>query len=265
MASGRLLAYQGAFDHAQRLLAEALALAQQRAAPDDIAQAFSALGLCAVYAGDAETAVPWLHEALRRAEALGDAHLLGMTQMYLGAAAVALGHDEPARTLYTESLAHFEAAGDHLFAVNLQLNLGWFAWRQGDLRIAITYARAGAEMSVRADNRRLLSFSAQMALLMDGAGDSGAPSDLARQARLLGVINAMNQATGMTLMQTVVRDSLVGLRERLEQRPGFALAYNEGHALAIAESATLVLSILDEITQAQHSSAAAPSLAPICG
>ena len=247
--AGAMLAYQGAFDQAKPMLEEALALARQSQNPSWIAEAISYQGLCAVYAGDVATSVPLLREALRRGQEVSDPHLMGMTLMFLGAAAFAQGDDEQAVAVYTESLTRFTMAGDRLFSVNLQLNLGWFAWRRGDLSSAARRIRTGIEASVISDNRRLLSFGAQttLALLSDVTRpDDGA--DFTRHARLLGAIDALNQATGMTLMQTVVKESMAALREQI-QRAGLEVVYREGRSLSFGAIAALALTLLDEIDE----------------
>lgn len=246
-----MLTYQGAFDRARSALDEALALARRGRHPTEIAQAYSYLGLCAVYAGDVPASIPLLREALSRGKERGDPHPVGMTLMFLGAALFAQGDDEQAVSAYLESLARFEAAGDMLFAVNIQLNLGWFAWRRGDLASAVGRIRLGIEAGVTADNRRLLGFGAQtaLALLNDAMKpESGAHTDYTRQARLLGAIDALTEATGMTLMQSVVKDSMAELRARIQQA-GLEAVYREGRPLSFQAIATLALALLDEVGQ----------------
>jgi predicted ATPase/transcriptional regulator with XRE-family HTH domain len=245
--AGAMLAYQGASVQAKTLLEEALTLARQNQNPAWIAQAISYLGLCAVYAGDIAASIPLLHEALRRGQALGEPHPVAMTLMFLGASAFAQGDDDQAVSVYSNSLTHFETAGDMLFSVNVQLNLGWLAWRRGDLSSAVSHTRTGIEASVISDNRRLLSFGAQTTLtLLSAVTGLDANADFTRHARLLGAIDALNQATGMTLMQTVVKDSMAALRKQI-QRAGLEVVYREGRSLPFGSIATLALTLLDEI------------------
>jgi predicted ATPase/DNA-binding CsgD family transcriptional regulator/transcriptional regulator with XRE-family HTH domain len=249
--AGAMLTYQGAFDRARAALDESLALARRWQHPTEIAQAYSYLGLCAVYAGEASASIPMLREALGRGKDLGDPHPVGMTLMFLGAALFAQGADEQAISIYLESLAQFEAAGDMLFAVNIQLNLGWFAWRRGDLASAVGRIRLGIEAGVTADNRGLLGFGAQtaLALLNDALGpDSLSQTDYTRHARLLGAIDALTEATGMTLMQSVVKDSMAELRARIQQA-GLEAVYREGKSLSFQAIAALALALLDEVDQ----------------
>jgi predicted ATPase/DNA-binding CsgD family transcriptional regulator len=249
--AGAMLTYQGAFDPARSALDESLALARRGRHPTEMAQAYSYLGLCAVYAGDVSASIPMLHEALGREKELGDPHPVGMTLMFLGAALFARGDDEQATSTYLESLARFEAAGDMLFAVNIQLNLGWFAWRRGDLANAVGRIRMGIEAGVTADNRRLLGFGAQtaLALLNDAMGpESLSRIDYTRHARLLGAIDALTEATGMTLMQSVVKDSMAELRARIQQ-VGLEAVYREGKSLSFHAIAALAMALLDEVDQ----------------
>ena len=247
-SAGTMLAYRGAVNRAATLLDEALTLAQRCQDRAEVAQAFAYCGLCAVYAGDAATGIPLLREGLRRGRDLGDPHAVAMMLLFLGAAALACGDDGQAEAAYAEALACFEAAGDGLFAVNLRLNLGWFAWRRGELAHAASSVRAALEMGVRSGNRRLLSFGAQMALSLPGNRGAGMPSadlaDLAERARLLGAIDALNQSTGMTLMQTVLRVSMGELREQV-RRAGLEAAYRAGRSLPFRAIAVLALALLD--------------------
>ncbi len=251
--AGAMLTYQGAFDRARSALDEALALARRGRHPAEIARAFSYLGLCAVYAGDISASTPLLREALHRGKELGDPHPVGMTLMFLGAALFAQSDDEQAISIYLESLARFEAAGDMLFAVNIQLNLGWFAWRRGDLASAVGRIRMGIEAGVAMDNRRLLGFGAQtaLALLNDVMGpDSSTDTDFTRHARLLGAIDGLTEATGMTLMQSVMKDSMATLRVQIQQA-GLEAVYREGKSLSFHAIAALALALLDEVDQMQ--------------
>ncbi len=84
--------------------------------------------------------------------------------------------------------------------------------------------------------------------------DDGA--DFTRHARLLGAIDALNQATGMTLMQTVVKESMAALREQI-QRAGLEVVYREGRSLSFGAIAALALTLLDEIDEALIRSARA--------
>ncbi|MGH2517569.1 MAG: LuxR C-terminal-related transcriptional regulator, partial [Ktedonobacterales bacterium] len=246
LGAGPMLAYQGAFGAATTVLEEARALARERQQPAEIARILAYLGLCALYAGDVAASVPALREALRRGRAFDDPYFLGLTLLFLGAAAFAQGHDEQAASLYAESLARFEAAEDALWAANLHVNLGWFASRRGDLPSAVGHIHIGLEASMAFQDRRLLGAGAQMALSL--LGDTRKPADLAGRARLLGAVDALSQATGMTLLQTLLKSSLAGLRDQLK-RAGLEAMYREGNALPFQATARLALTLLESIHQ----------------
>jgi predicted ATPase/DNA-binding XRE family transcriptional regulator len=259
LGAGAVLAYQGQLDGAKALLEEARALAQEQQQPAEVARALTYSGLRALYAGDVTASVPSLEEALRRVRAIDDPHLLGLTLLFLGTAALAQGHDEQAASLYAESLTRFEVAGDALWAANLHVNLGWFALQQGDLPAAVGRIRIGLEASVTFEDRRLLGVGAQMVLsLLRRPGES---TDLAQQVRLLGAIDALSQATGMTLLQAVVRASMAELREQLK-RAGLEATYREGNGLPFQAIATLALTLLDEVDRALTRSTSEPDEAP---
>jgi hypothetical protein len=246
LGAGAKLAYQGQPERAKPMLEEAWGLAQEAQQPAEIARAFTYTGLRALYAGEVASSVPTLEEALRRVRAIGDAHLLGLTLLFLGTAALAQGDDERAASLYAESLARFEVAGDALWAANLHINLGWFALQRGDLPAAVGHIRTGLEAGVTFGDRRLLGVSAQMVLAL--VRQASGPANLAQRVRLLGAIDAMSQATGMTILQTLLKSSLAPLREQLE-RARLEATYREGNALAFRAIATLALSLLDEVDE----------------
>lgn len=271
---GVMIAYAGDFSRASDALDEALTLAYSADDAGEIAQARAYQGLSAVYSGDAACGMPQLREALRQGQNLGDPHLLGMIFMFLGAAAYAQGDEEDAMSDYVASRERFEAAGDRLFAVNVQLNLAWFAWRHGAIDAAVNALRAGLAMGVAARNKRLLSFSAQTALALvsdsdvagsvngaDHGGSSGGGSlvaSLAERARLLGAVDALHEAAGMTLMQTVTHARLARLRENVS-RAGREAEYREGRALSLIEVSDLALTLVERLPQTPR----VPSLQPI--
>ena len=74
-------------------------------------------------------------------------------------------------------------------------------------------------------------------------------ADLVARARLLGAIDALNQATGMTLMQTVVKENMATLREKI-QRAGLEVAYREGRTLSFRAIVALALKQVEAIEQA---------------
>ncbi|HEU4784077.1 MAG TPA: response regulator transcription factor, partial [Ktedonobacterales bacterium] len=125
----------------------------------------------------------------------------------------------------------------------------------------------GIEAGVTAGNRRLLGFGAQTALaLMNDAmePDSSAHTDFTRHARLLGAIDALTEATGMTLMQSVMKDSMAALRVRIQQE-GLEAVYREGKSLSFHAIAALALALLDEVDQtlAQSSAISTPASANV--
>jgi hypothetical protein len=90
-----------------------------------------------------------------------------------------------------------------------------------------------------------------LALLSDTDGTDGADTlaDLAAQTRLLGAIDALNQATGMTLMQTVVKENMAALREQI-QRAGLENIYREGRTLSFRAIVSLAMAQVDTIERA---------------
>jgi non-specific serine/threonine protein kinase len=256
LLAGTITAYQGAFDAAAPLLDEALALAKRRHQPVEIARALAYSGMRGLYAGDVAGSIPRLREALARVRALDDAHLLGLTLLFLGAATFAEGDDDQAAALFTESLARFEAAGDALWAANLHVNLGWFTWRRGDLPAAIAHIHTGLIASALYEDRRLLAVGGHMVLSLPW--DAPQPADLDQRVLLLGAVDALSEATGMTLLQSLLKPSLEPLRDQIT-RAGLDARYREGSLLPFHTTAALAHTLLERVSHTQPGTRAAAS------
>lgn len=202
-----------------------------------------------LYAGDIAGSIPTFHEALRRERPLEDSHLTGLTLMFLGAATLAQGQVEQAATYLQESLTQFESAGEELFAGNLHVNRGWFAMRRGDLVEAVDHIRIGLERSAAFVDRRLLGVAAQMAIVLPNIASQ--PAHLAQQARLLGAIDTLGQATGVTAMQMVLDSDLAELRQRVA-RAGLTVQYQQGQSLAFQAIVRLVGAFLESVPGSPH-------------
>jgi non-specific serine/threonine protein kinase len=258
--SGPLLTYQGTFDSAKRALEQAHTLAEALAETQEeqfaeLARIVLYRGLCAVYAGDVTQSIPLLQEARRRADALEDHHLAGLAFMFLGGAAFAQAQFEQTTALFEESLIHFEMAGDSIFAGNNYVHMGMLTGRRGDLSHAVRYIRKGLEAGIAFEERRLLSVAVQVALSLPVGRNQ--PEDLAQRAQLLGAVDMLSQATGRTLLQTLLASSLDLLREKLGSENLQAL-YMRGRSLSFAAVASLASTFLDDLSDALGSRESAP-------
>ena len=236
--------YGGELDRAQVLLEEALTLAQRRQDPAEIAQAHAELGLRAVLAGEMAEATRWLHEARRRWEALRDPHGLGETLLYLGYAADAAEDVATAAAHYVAALQQLDAAGDAQLAGFVHCFLGVTERRCGDMPSAVAHVRAAVRTSAALRDRWLLSYAAQAAVALMGAG--AAP---AARTRLLGAADALAQATGATFAWEHLpgAKNLVALREQLAREAEWGAAYREGRSLPFGEIAALASRLLEEV------------------
>jgi predicted ATPase/DNA-binding CsgD family transcriptional regulator/transcriptional regulator with XRE-family HTH domain len=257
------LAAEGELDTAR--LAHAryfLALAERAPDPTAAAWAYTYLGLGAVTAGDVAAASDLLGEARRRWEALGNPHGLGETHFFLGVAADLMG-DVAAASHYSAALQQLETVGDAQGAAYASCYLGVAEWKRRELASAVEHIRAGLRTGVVLQDRWLLGAGAQVAVALVSER-----ADPAARARLLGVPDALKQATGATFAWVRMpggRD-VVGLRERLarEGEEGeWAAAYREGRSLRFSAAATLALTLLDDVAQTLAGADTAPVAASL--
>jgi predicted ATPase len=247
IGTGEFLAYQGNFELARSVLGEALALARRREDRASIAQALNYLGTCALFAGDATTAVPLQREALDCGRDLHDPHPSGIALFLLGLAATAQGDDVAAVARCEEALGRLEAAGDARFAAHVCFNLAGIVCQQGDLRRAVAIVREGLAACTTLQDRLLLTTGVRAAFAL--VGERG---DATGSARLLGAADALTQAAGATLgvAERVAADRVVAaLRDQLT-REDIAGAYLDGRTLSFDEVIAQALMLLDEVASA---------------
>jgi non-specific serine/threonine protein kinase len=243
---GLFFTYQGDLERARTALEEALALADQRHDPADIAEALTNLGIQALFAGDPAESVRLGREALARWEDVGDAYHGAVALYLLGSVAFAQGNDADAIVLLLDALKRFEAVQDLRQAGFVRFTLAATVARFGDLPRAVDYARAGLEAGLALQDRWLLSAGAHAALAIVGERADSAPG-----AQLLGAADALSRAMGAMLGWERMPHwtSVVRLREQIERGERGA-AYRAGRSLSFGEVAALALRLLEEIAQA---------------
>src|SRR5258708_25662651 len=146
----------------------ALARAARRTGPAAVAEALTALGIQALFAGDPAEGVRLGREALARWEDLGDAYHGAVALYLLGSLAFAQGNDADASALLLDALKRFEAVQDLRQAGNVRFTLALTVARFGDLPRAVDYARAGLETRLALQDRCLLNAGAHAALAIVG-------------------------------------------------------------------------------------------------
>jgi predicted ATPase/transcriptional regulator with XRE-family HTH domain len=246
LEAGPVFALQSEFARAQAVLEEALVLAEQRQDAAAAAEAYTELGLCAVFTGELEEAERRLREAMRRWEALVDnTQRRGGTLFYCGLAADAMADTAAAEAHYTAALRWLEAAGDTQLAGFVHCYLGVTEWKLGDLPGAIEHTCVGLQTSMALRDRYLLSFAAQAAVLV--LGERAEPAAL---ARLLGAADAMSQATGATYAWERLPVGANGVGRREHRVPEeWDAAYHEGRSLPFGAVAALALRLLEEVAK----------------
>jgi non-specific serine/threonine protein kinase len=246
--AGRMPVHQGGLDRSQVALEEALALAKERQAPHDIAEAFTHLGVRAVIAAELNEGVRLLNEALRRWQDLGESgndFQVGTTLLYLSAAAVARRDFQEAASFASRALCRHEASGNIHTASAVRPYLAVILQQLGDLPRAVQLVRETLQGSRVCGDRWILTLGVEATLLL-----AGERANAEERARLVGAVQALRHAPGLTfgLMGQWFGRSLPIGYEQCEHE-GVAAAYREGRSLSFSEIANLAEAILQEFSQ----------------
>jgi predicted ATPase/DNA-binding XRE family transcriptional regulator len=251
IAAGPLLMVQAEYAQALAVLKEALALAERSQDQVAIAQASTYLGHAATVAGYLEEGTRRLQDAVRRWKALPNPNGLGETLFYLGYAADIRGDAPAAAAHYRAALRRLGDAGNAQHAGFVHSYLGVLEWRRGKLSSAVAHIQAVLQTSVALQDRWLLSFAAQAAVVIVGSSARIFP-----WARLLGAADALAQATGGATFgweHLPGSENVTRLREQLGQDRERNEAYRTGLTLPSSEVAALALTLLGAINKATPS------------
>ncbi|HEY3059594.1 MAG TPA: helix-turn-helix domain-containing protein, partial [Chloroflexota bacterium] len=218
-------------------LEEVIALSRRGGYTWGECRGLEALARRALRAGDLDTAIARLNEAVQLARQTGDLFSLAMDLVALGDVERARGAHKRAGTRYEESLAHLAALG--LGAQpTLVHNLGYVALASGDS------ALAGANFAEALGHFRRLGVERGMAECLIGFGAVAAGEGRAADAaRLFGAGETALEALGTQIWPANRPDyerSVAQARRRLGAR-AFDRVKSEGALLGIEEATALAL------------------------
>ncbi len=198
-----------------------------------IATELSELGQLALRQGDYDTARTQLEEAVALEQVAGDRWFAAHSIRSLGDVAWHQGDLARAQALYTESLALYRELGDTLRASAALRNLGHIARDQGDYSEAGILFRRSLRLVHDLGNEQTVALC--LAAL---AGVAAAQGRHERAARLFGAADALREASRGLLPAP---DLAAAERGQAAARAAlgdaaFALAWDEGRALTVAEA-----------------------------
>jgi len=120
----------------KRLSHETLTLCKGLNNSEFLIRATTGYGLTNLWHGDLETAKQYLEEGLKLGEQAGDVinQIIGLT--YLAVTSRLLSNPEMCRTYAEQALVLCEREDEPTYGASARANLGWVAWRQGEMRQA---------------------------------------------------------------------------------------------------------------------------------
>ncbi len=253
---------QGDHERGVALAQTLLAAAREHEDPTGVANALSLLSYAATFRGDHERATSFAADALAVARHAGDRWATAWALIRLGVAAQDWGAFDSAATYHEESLAISRAKGDLAMISVCLSNLALVAHARGDLRRAAALNRESLQLCRELGGRwAMVDVLAPTAHLVAEGGDA------ITAARLIGVVDALRDATGGSL-QTLVRSlsdrGVDAARQRLGN-DGFERARRAGRAMpleAALDGALAALAGLAEPAPRSAEAATAGGLTP---
>jgi predicted ATPase/DNA-binding CsgD family transcriptional regulator len=235
--AGRLTHLHAAYDEAERLHRESLALARELGDAEGIATALTELGMVARVQRELARSIQLIEEGLARFRALGDEAGIAVALLNLGTTVGNEGEMPRAVALLTDSLTRFEALGDlRLIAVS-QAILGGVLLKQGDLDAATRSLAAGLAGHGRRADRWFATYTLMMLARVQVARERWEAA-----AHLLGAAEAIGAGVSSRISTVTYAEMRAAIREHLDATR-FTAAWERGHMLPFAASVAAALAI----------------------
>ncbi|HVT31090.1 MAG TPA: winged helix-turn-helix domain-containing protein [Rhodanobacteraceae bacterium] len=168
---------KGAAAHAR----EALALAQARDAPGQIADAQHRLGTALYYLGDSDAAQQTLRAAISAYQHIGNPHGEAAAREALGKVLVDTNRGDDAREEYQRAMALFQSIGDFGGTTGVYSDLSRMLWSAGDLDGAKTAAQHVLDLARQTGDLRMQGWGLQA--LATAASDDAASDEVLEDYR----------------------------------------------------------------------------------
>ena len=244
---GMALLLQGEVERAWSVLEEGLAVARSTGEARSIAFSLACLGRYTTLVGNPEGSISFSEEALARSREAGDRWSTARALHELGVAALHAGDHERAQQLLEEASAGYRQVGDERSMAEAFVWLSPAVRQQGDASRAADLVRQSLEVGQKLQDRRLFNMGTDTVLWLIGE-----EADPEQVTRLIGVIEALHQITGLahkTWEHTALAATIDGLSARLDEE-SLAAARREGHALSLDQMSQITLAALDEWSEA---------------
>ncbi len=286
LGAGVIAFSQGDFLEAYRQLEESVTIGREVGAAGrrELANALTTLGHVVLLQGNPSAAKKLAGEGLQIFQEIGDAWGVALALCHLGKATGELGDPVAARSLLEESAAQFRVVGDRQRLVMPIHALGLVVLRQGDyagarthfeealavaretgdeIYIARSLAYLGTVALCNGDYPQSIALYQQsLAFNREQSYKDGIVEDLAglaavaslagqpeRAARLLGAVEALREACGISLppLRRAEHDRAVeGIRAHLDEET-FAAAWAQGRAMPLEQAIAYALVTKDAL------------------
>ena len=244
---GIALLLQGEVERARRVLEEGLAVARSTGEAQSIAFSLACLGRYTTLVGKPEESMSFSEEALARSREANDPWSTARALHELGVAAFHAGDYGRAQQLLEEASAGYRQVGDERSMAEAFVWLSPAVQQQGDASRAADLVRQSLDVAQRFQDRRLFNMGTDTVVWLIGE-----KADPEQVTRLIGVVEALNQITGLahkTWEHTPLAPAIGELGARLDEE-SLAAARREGHALSLDQMAQMTLAALDEWSEA---------------
>ena len=228
--AGRLAHLHAAYDEAERLHGESLALARAIGDERGIAAALTDLGMVARLRRDLPRATHLLEEGLARYRALGDEAGIAFALMNSGATARVAGDVARSDHLLRESLAHYRALGDARSIGIMQAMLGLTAMQQGESERATGFFVEALAVHARLGDRWFGAFD-----LLGMAQAMLAAERTAAAVRCFAAAEALSQTLGSPV-GAVTYQHLMAEMAHLRGDARYAAQWKDGAAMDLEQA-----------------------------
>jgi predicted ATPase/class 3 adenylate cyclase len=222
---------QGDYRAAVELKETALPLFRDLGEDGSVASVLSDLGAIAAQAGEYERAGTLHEEALSTRRALGDAFGIAHALMGLGRLARSKGRYAEAAKIFEECADSFREVGSSVDLASALHELGLTYCSVGDTDRAAEALHRALELA-----REMQDIPGTMWSLQSLAGMALARDDAAGAARLLGIVDRLQEETGIAMLDDMERERTLAAARACLGDEMFTTSFSEGREVSVEEA-----------------------------
>lgn len=249
MGAGFLSDRTGDYDQAEHWLTQSLELGREAGDRYVTGYALGGLGNVALHNGDFARAAASYREALEHVRAIDDEDAIASLLIGLGSIEFYRGDLATAQAHFVKSLEIYRAIGSVHGPASGLGHLGRTLLELGDLDQARELLREGLALSHRVGKMWHV-----IVALAGVAGEATARKEWGRAARLFGAVEALAEASGVTIhpADRAVNARYLGAIQTHLDQSAFASAYEAGKTLSVEQ---IIVEVLEDEDSAGHMNA----------